>query len=40
MYIDKNIEYTIDIQTYTITCEKILLMDIYKCTIHKLHTLL
>ena len=30
MYIDKSIEYTIDIQTYTMTCKKIKLMDIYK----------
>ena len=32
MYIDKSIEYTIDIQTYTMTCKNNKSMDTYKYT--------
>ena len=32
MYIDKNIEYTIDIQTYTMTSKNNKSMDTYKYT--------
>ena len=46
MYIDKSIEYTIDVQTYTMTCKKNKIhghIQIHKYTntqIHKLHALL